>query len=133
MSLIIKGLHLIWSGNVHVKLLELPPFAAPAGLPKTCDRLSRPRTTTGAPPACRSSGATPWHFSMPSLVHTLDLTRAGEAAGRNLWPRFPRVGAGSGHWLRSSSGPRQTPYVYLCRSQWYGATYPAHRPALHLL
>jgi hypothetical protein len=32
-SLIIKGLHLIWSGSLHFKQIELPPFAMWPGFP----------------------------------------------------------------------------------------------------
>jgi hypothetical protein len=68
-SLIIKGLHLIWSGSLHFKQIELPP--------SPCGRISRSRTTTGAPPAWWTSGSTPWHSIMPSLVHMLDFHALG--------------------------------------------------------
>lgn len=60
-------------------------------LPSPCDRLSRSRTTTEAPPARTSSGA---HFlnicaSLPQF--TCWTQRMGEAACRSLYPCLPQV------------------------------------------
>jgi len=80
--------------------------------PSPCDRLSRPRTTTGTLPTWRTSGSNSLAIPlMPSLVHMPDLMRIGEAAGRSLFPCLPQVDANASVWLRSPLGPCKAPYI----------------------
>lgn len=69
-SLIIKGLHLIWSGSLHSKRIELPPLRHVTGFP--CPGLLRRlRQHDG------HRGQLPCHSIMPSLVHMLDFHALG--------------------------------------------------------
>ncbi len=55
-------------------------------LPSPCSRLSRPRTTTEAPPACTSSGAHSLGIraDLPSPVHMLDSTHGRGCLSQSL-------------------------------------------------
>jgi hypothetical protein len=105
-SLIIKGLHLIGSGSLHVKQLKLFPFAMWQAFPAS-DYYgnSASMSVIGV-----NSLAIP---IMPSLVHMPDLKRTGEAAGRSLYPCFPQVDADATVWLHSPHDPCKTPYIYV--------------------
>ena len=60
-------------------------------LPSPCSRLSRPRTTTEAPPACTSSGAHSLGICASLPQFTCWTQRMGEVACRSLYPCFPQV------------------------------------------
>ncbi|CAH1660964.1 hypothetical protein CHELA1G11_60033 [Hyphomicrobiales bacterium] len=100
-SLIIKGLHLVWSGNLHSKQLELFPFAMWRVFP-TPDYYGNSASMVDI--RVNSLGIP----TMPSLVHMPDLKRTGEAAGRSLFPCIPQVDADAMAWLHSLHGPGGT-------------------------
>jgi hypothetical protein len=92
-SLIIKGLHLVWSGSLHFKQIELSPFAMWPAFPVA--------DYYGAPPAWWTSGPTPLAFHHAFPRSYAGLSRAGEAAGRSPCPCVLQVDADAMVWLRS--------------------------------
>jgi hypothetical protein len=60
-------------------------------LPSPCGRLSRPRTTTEAPPACTSSGAHSLGIRADLPQFTCWTQHTGEVACRSLYPCLPQV------------------------------------------
>src|SRR5690606_7493146 len=79
-------------------------------LPSPCGRLSRPRTTTEAPPICTSSGTHSLgiHADLPQF--TCWTQRMGEAACRSLYPCLPQVVANTTVSLRA---PRRSLLISL--------------------
>jgi hypothetical protein len=64
-------------------------------LPSPCGRLSRPRTTTEAPPACTASGAHSLGICADLPQFTCRTQRMGEVACRSLYPCVLQVVAGT--------------------------------------
>jgi hypothetical protein len=82
---------------VHYKRLELLPFAMWPDFP-AADYYGSSASTADI--RVNSLGIP----SVPSLVHMPDLNRAGEVAGRNLYPCVPQVDADTMVWLCSPHG-----------------------------
>jgi hypothetical protein len=77
-----------------------------------CGRISRSRTTTGAPPAWWTSRSTPLAFHHAFPRSYAGLLRAGEAAGRSPCPCVLQVDADTMVWLRSLHDSMRASYMY---------------------